>query len=75
MSLLPEQIEGQVYGFFGYKGNMCDRAIKGDNAPMLRECVERGFVDADSEMLNGLTVLAYYKKVAPKCAEMLESLK
>ena len=74
MSLLPEQIPNQQYGFFGYKGAMCDRAIRLDNAPMLRECVDRGFIDLASEMLGGGTVLDHCRKVAPKCAAMLEEL-
>lgn len=74
MSLLPEQIPDQQYGFFGYKGAMCDRAISRDNPDMLKECVERDFIDANSEMLQGGTVLDYCRKVAPKCAAMLEAL-
>jgi hypothetical protein len=73
-SLLPPN-EGQKYGFFGYSGAMCDRAIRADNAPMLEECVERGFVDADSRMLGGGTVLEYCEKVAPMCAAMLKGRK
>ena len=74
MSLLPTQDENENYGFFGYRGAMCDRAIRTDNPKMLAECIEKGFVDATSEVLGAGTVLDYCRKIAPKCAAMLETL-
>lgn len=70
-SLLPPD-DGRGWGFFGYRGAMCDRAIKADNAPMLAECLERDFFDPDAEMLNFKTVRQFCKEVAPRCYAMLE---
>ena len=70
-SLLPPETN-QGYGFFGYKGAMCDRAIRSDNAPMLAECLEREFFDPDDEMLSLKTVRQFCKEAAPKCYAMLE---
>lgn len=44
-----------------------------DNAEMMKECIERGFVDADCRMLMGGTFLEHCRKVAPKCAAALEA--
>lgn len=74
MSILPEKMNSQQYGWFGYPGAMCDRAIRADNAEMLKECVDRGYINDNSEMFCGCSVLDYCRKVAPKCASMLESL-
>lgn len=71
-SLLPDPSSNNSWGMFGYRGAMCDRAIRSDNAPMLQECLERDFFDPDEEMLNFKTVRNYCKEVAPACFEMLE---
>lgn len=70
-SLLPED-DGRNWGIFGYRGAMCDRAIKADNAPMLAECLERDFFNPDDEMLTFKTVRQFCKQVAPNCYAMLE---
>jgi hypothetical protein len=72
-SLLPDPGQSNNWGMFGYRGAMCDRAIKADNAPMLKECLDRGFFDPDDQMLSFKTVRAYCKEVAPRCFEMLET--
>lgn len=48
MSLLPPE-ESRAYGWFGYQGAMCDRAIQADNGPMLQECIDRVFIDTAAE--------------------------
>ncbi len=60
------------WGIFGYRGAMCDRAIRSDNAPMLAECLEREFFGPDDEMLTFKTVRQYCKEKAPACYEMLQ---
>lgn len=79
-SLLPEEIKRDPlsggpyfgYGFFGYRGAMCDRAIRADNADMLAECLERDFFDPDSELVTFKTVRQFCKEIAPRCFAMLE---
>lgn len=71
MSLLPTPDPKKNFGIFGYAGLCCDLAIKSDNAPMLSECIDRGFVDIDTRMVNG-TVLEYCEKKAPRCAALLK---
>lgn len=61
------------WGWFGYEGSMCDRAIALDRPDMIRECVQRGWINPKSEMLDGKTILQQCEKVAPKCAEFLRS--
>jgi hypothetical protein len=60
------------YGFFGYRGAMCDRAIRADNVQALVECVEREFIDSDStDMLGNSMVKHCERHGAVKCATML----
>ena len=73
-SLFPPKDPTKGYGWFGYEGAMCDRAIRADNPDMLAEAVARGWINADSEMLDGKTILQYCERVAPKCAERLRGL-
>ena len=71
MSLLPPQGSGQ-YGWFGYQGAMCDRALRSDNGPMLQECIDRGFIDADCEVLGFGNVLKFCEaRGYTACAEVL----
>jgi hypothetical protein len=58
---------------FGYRGEMCDRAIKADNAAMLKECLERDFFVPDDEMLSFKTVRQWCEKTAPRCFAMLQA--
>jgi len=58
-SLLPPYVPGNTYGNLGYRGAMCDRAIRADNAPMLKECIKREFIDERCEMLDGKTILQF----------------
>lgn len=75
MSLLPPQ-ENRQYGMFGYAGTMCDNAIRADNPAMLQECIDRGWIDADTQLLMGGTVLEFCdKKGFSKCADLLRSHK
>lgn len=63
------------YGFFGYSGAMVDRAMRSDNDLMLKECFDAGFVDAETRMLGGETVLEFCdKRGYTKCAAMLRSM-
>ena len=72
MSLLPPFDPTITYGFFGYKGAMCDRAIRADNADMLKECIEQGWIDAKTEVLGFGTALDFCKaRGFTKCAELL----
>lgn len=63
-SLLPPKDANRSYPI-AYKGTCCDTAIRADNAAMLRECVERDFIDASSEMLDGKTVLQFCMQEVP----------
>ena len=58
-SLLPQPNPNGYGGFFGYPGLCVEKAIYNDNAPMLRECIERDFIDEHSEMLDGKTILQH----------------
>jgi hypothetical protein len=77
-SLLPEEIKTDKhgrpfnYGFFGYRGWVCDQAIRTDNPAMLAECIERDYVGADDEILTFKTVRQFCKEIAPKCYAMLQ---
>lgn len=71
MSLLPPK-EDKAYGFFGYEGWVADSAIRSDNAPMLRECIDRGFVTPESKMLGPRNLRQWCEINAPKCFAMLE---
>lgn len=68
-TLLPPYKETQNYGFFGYRGTMCDLAIGSDNAPMLMECIDREFIDENSVTLMNVKVIDHCERVAPKCWE------
>lgn len=72
MSLLPEE-RPDGYGFaFGYAGYCTDVAIKTDNPAMLAECIERGFIDETSTMLDNTTIAGQCEKRGwAKCAAML----
>jgi len=71
-SVLPAYDPNQSYGFFGYRGVMCDNAIRSDNVAMLAECVERDFIDRDSRTMANETMVEHCeKKGAVKCAAML----
>jgi hypothetical protein len=72
VSLLPPEDSQKQWGMFGYRGAMCDRAIRSDNAAMLAECLERDFFDPDDEMLSFMTVRQFCKKTAPNCYAMLQ---
>lgn len=65
-SLLPPKDPNRSYGLGGYSGEACDRAIRADNAPMLKECIQRDFIDAGSEMLDGKTILQFCLQEIPK---------
>lgn len=65
-SLLPPKDPKRSYGLGGYNGEACDRAIRADNAPMLKECIDRGFIDNTSEMLDGKTILQFCLQEIPK---------
>lgn len=41
------------WGWFGYEGSMCDRAIRADNPKMIAECVRLGWINPASEMMSG----------------------
>ena len=64
------------YGFFGYEGAMCDRALRSDNAEMLKECIERGWIDADTEVLGAGSVIEFCERRGfAKCGAVLRALK
>jgi hypothetical protein len=67
-SLLPPYNPTQTYGNMGYRGAMCDRAIRADNAPMLKECVKHDFIDQNSEMFDGKMILQFCLQEVPKAA-------
>lgn len=69
-SLLPEHTENTSWGMWGYSGACVDRSIRQDNPEMLSECIDRGYVDIDTRMVNG-TVLEWCDLRAPKCAAVL----
>lgn len=73
-SLFPPKVENKSYGWFGYEGAMCDRAIGADNADMVEEAVRRGWLNPKSEMLDGKTILQECDKRAPRCAARLRQL-
>lgn len=74
-SLLPPKTNEQ-YGFFGYEGAMCDRAIRARNLPMLRECMDRGFMDADTEVIGFKNVVDFCEaRGYPECAEAIRNHK
>lgn len=73
-SLFPPKEPNKGYGWFGYEGAMCDLAIRADRPDMLAEAVARGWINADSEMFDGKTILQHCELVAPKCAEKLREL-
>lgn len=73
-SLFPPKDPNKSYGWFGYEGAMCDRAIRADNPEMLTEAVKHGWINANSEMLDGKSILQHCERVAPRCAEALRKL-
>ena len=74
MSLLPAKAHNQQYGFFGYEGAMCDRAIRADNRPMLKECIDAGFIDANTEVIGFKNALDFCERRGFKqCAEVLRT--
>ncbi len=75
MSLIPPR-QNISYGFFGYEGAMCDSAIRSDNAPMLKECIERGWIDSDTCVLGFRNALQFCEaRGFEKCAELLRQNK
>lgn len=72
---LPPENPSGVYGFFGYSGAMCQAALSRDNAPMLKACIDRGFIDKNCEMLDGRNVVTWCRdKGKTACADLLESM-
>jgi hypothetical protein len=41
---------------------------------MIERCYRSDWIDHDTKMFTGCTILHHAKRVAPKCAERLESL-
>lgn len=75
-SLLPAYNSAQNYGFFGYAGWASDLAIRQDNPDMLQECLDRDFIDLDSEVLITGNILTLCElRGYEKCAALLRSLK
>jgi len=70
--MLPDPLSRSSWGTFGYVGAICDIAIRADNAPMLEECLDRGFFDPDAEMLSCKTVRQFCKETAQACYAMLQ---
>jgi hypothetical protein len=64
-TLLPARDQNRSYPI-AYAGTCCDTAIRADNAPMLKECVERDFIDQHSELLDGKTVLQFCIQDTPR---------
>lgn len=73
-SLFPPKESRPHWGWFGYEGTMCDSAIRADNPAMIEECVRRGWINANSEMMDGKTILQECEKKAPKCAAKLREI-
>lgn len=73
LSLLPDPpAQGVPSAYFGYAGWVTEMAMRADDAAMLAECIERDFIDADSTMLNSLSILGYCdQRKRVKCAAML----
>lgn len=61
-------------GQFGYEGTCTDIALRKDSADMIERCFRNDWIDFNTKMLTGCTILAYAKKRAPKCYERLVTL-
>ena len=55
--MLPDRNSQKEWGIFGYEGTLCDRAIHGDNLEDLKERIERGFMEPNSEVIGARSVL------------------
>lgn len=71
----PKEVIGGGYGFFGYKGWVCDRAIYRDDPTWLQECIDRGYIDSTSILLGGQTVRAFCEdQRKTRCSKLLSDL-
>ena len=66
--MLPDKESQRMWGEFGYEGTMCDRAIRSDNLEDFQECVRRGYMDKDSDVMGAQSIVDLCrKKKAVKC--------
>lgn len=61
-------------GWFGYEGRCADIALARDNPDLIEQCYRNDWIDSTTKMFTGHSLLTWAKRVAPKCAERLESL-
>lgn len=61
-------------GWFGYEGRCADIALARDNPDLIEQCYRNDWIDNMTKMFDGRKLLAWAQRVAPKCAERLQSL-
>lgn len=59
---------------FMYEGFCADVALRRDDPNMIEQCYRNDWIDNTTKMFQGQSLLAWAKRVAPKCAKRLESL-
>lgn len=63
------------YGFFGYEGYMCDKAIRTDNVEAFLACVENEWLDKDCKTLDGHSMVTYAERYGAKeCAAEMRKM-
>lgn len=72
MTTLPAYKPEEKYGMWGYSGFCCDLAIRRDDPALMNECINRGFIDADTRMVFG-SVMDHCQRHAPRCFALLTS--